>query len=104
VFALMGKRLLIKRFEEISLAPRKLTVGRLIEQRRAKRLHLAGMIAASTPNVDAPPVRMSCHGKILGEPQGMPHGGNVEAAPDANTAPSPGPGGPPASTTLGIHS
>ena len=62
-----------------------LAIGRLIEQRRAKRLYLAGMIATSYPEGDAPAGEDIGHGKILSEPQRMPHGRDVEATADMNT-------------------
>ena len=60
-------------------------VGRLIEQRRPKRLHLAGMIATSHPEGDASAGEDIGHGKILSEPQWMPHGRDIKAAADVNT-------------------
>src|SRR5262245_39536459 len=86
MFALMRKRFLVKGLENnLDLLLEELTVGRLIEQRRAKRLYLASMIATSYTKGDAPASKDIGHGKILSEPQRMPHGGDVEAAADMNT-------------------
>ena len=42
------------------------------------------MIATSHPKNDPPAGEDIGHSKILGQPQRMPHGGNVEAAPNLN--------------------
>src|SRR4029453_18526922 len=71
--------------DNLDLLLEELTVGWLIEQRRAKRLYLAGMIAASYTKGDAPIGKDIAKEKILGEPQRMPHGCDVEATADMNT-------------------
>src|SRR5512134_3916833 len=82
----MRKRLLVKGFKDnFNLLLKELTIGRLIEQRRPKRLYLAGMIATSHSEGDAPAREDIGHSKILSEPQRMPHGRDVEAAADVKT-------------------
>src|SRR5262249_52297690 len=86
MFALMRERFFVKRLEDdLDLFLEEFTIGRLIEERRPKRFDLPRMIATSYPKNDAPTGEDIGRSKILGQPQGMPHGGNVEAAANLNT-------------------
>src|SRR5262249_45616544 len=77
--------LIIKRLNN-DIAPfrEELAVGRLIEQRRPKRFDSPRMIATSHSKRHPPTGEDIGRSKILGQPQGMPHRGNVEAAANLN--------------------
>ena len=79
VLALVGKRALIERFEDqLYLLLKQVTVGCLVQQRRAEGLNLAGVVAATNAK-DNPAFGQDVRGGVvLGQPKGVPHGGDVE--------------------------
>ena len=83
VLAFVAERLLVERLEDdIDLFLEQLAVGRLVEQRRTERLHLARVIAAAEAE-DHPAARQNVrHRVVLGQAQRMPHRRDVEAAAD----------------------
>ena len=68
--------------DDLDLLLEQLAVGGLVDQRRAERLDLAGVVAAADAEGDAPAGEDVGHGVVLGEPQRMPHRRDVEAAAD----------------------
>ena len=84
MLAVMDERLLVERLEnDLHLLLKKLPVGRLVQQRRTKGLHLPGMVAPPHAESDPPLGHNVRHGEILRQPQRMPHRRDVEPAPEA---------------------
>src|SRR5205823_6774269 len=83
VLAAVREPLVVERLEDdLDLLLEQLAVGLLIQDRRAERLDLARVIAA-TQAEDDPALRLDVgDGVVLRQPQRMPHGGDVEAAAD----------------------
>ncbi len=83
VLALVRERLVVERLEDdVDLLFEQFAIGRLVEQWRAEGLDLAGMVAAPDAKRDASAAENVGGGIILGQPQRMPHRGDVEAAAD----------------------
>ena len=83
MLSLVRKRLVVERLEDdVDLFFEEFAIGRLVEQRRAEGLDLAGMVAAPDAKGDASAAQDVGGGVILGQPQRMPHRGDVEAAAD----------------------
>src|SRR5262249_16339346 len=87
MLAAMGKRLRIERFEDdLYLLLKQFAVGMGVLHGSAKGLNFARVIAAADAEDGAPLGEDVGDGKVLGEPQRMPHGSYVEAAADAQPA------------------
>ena len=83
VLALVGESLFVERFEyDFNLFLEKFPVGRLVHQRRAEYLHLPGVVAPSHAENHSPVGQPVRHGKVLRQPQRMPHRRDVETAPE----------------------
>ena len=83
VLALVREALVVERLEDdVDLLLEQLAVGRLVEQRRAEGLDLAGVIAAPDAKGDAAAGQDVGRRIILGQPQRVPHRRDVEAAAD----------------------
>ena len=81
ILALVRPGFFVERLEDdVYLLFKHLAVGVLVLERRAEALHLAGVIAASHAEDDAPAGQYVGGGEVLGQTQRMPHGGDVEAA------------------------
>ena len=75
VLALVGEGLLVEALEKhLHLLLEQLAVGRGVEQRRAERLDLARVVAASHAHDDAAVGDDVGHGVVLGQAHRMPHG------------------------------
>src|SRR5207245_1023502 len=83
VLTLMGERFLAERFQDdLDLLLEELAVGLGVQHRVAERLDLARVIAASDAE-DEPALREDVGGGVvLGEPERMPGGDDVEGAAD----------------------
>jgi len=78
----VGERGVVERLEDdLDLLLEQLPVGGLIRERGAERVHLAGVIATPDPEAHPAAGEHVHHREILGEPEGMPHRRDVEAAP-----------------------
>jgi hypothetical protein len=83
VLALVGEGALVERLEdEVDLLLEQLPVGALVEDRRAEGLDLPAVVAAPDPEDDPPPGQPVHGGVVLGQPDRVPHGRDVEAAAD----------------------
>jgi len=83
VLALVRERLLPECFEDdLHLLLEELAVGLAVQHRVAEGLHLAGVIAAPDAEDDAAPGQDVRGGVVLGEPERMPGGDDVEGAAD----------------------
>ena len=77
----MRPRVLVEGFEyDLHLLLEELPVGVLVEQGRAETLHFAGMVPAAHSEYHPAAGQDIRGGKILGQPEGMPHGRDIEAA------------------------
>src|SRR3984893_3015538 len=86
MLATMRERLFVERLEDdVDLFLEELAVGRLIEQRRSKRLHFPGMVPAADAENNAAAGKNVGRREIFGQPQGMPHRRNIKAAADFQT-------------------
>ena len=82
--ALVREAFLIESLEDdLDLLLEQLAVGGLVDQRRTKTFHLAGMVPASHAKYDAAMGKNVRHRVVLGQTQRMPHRCDVEAAADA---------------------
>ena len=83
VSAVVGERTLVEGLHhDLHLFLEHLPVGVLVQQGRAEGLNLAGVIPASHAE-DHPSVGEDVGGgEVLGQPQGVPHWGDVEGASD----------------------
>src|SRR5437867_9918043 len=83
VLALVGERLLVERFQDdLHLLLEELAIGFRVQNRVAERLHLARVVAAPDAEDEAAS-RQDVRGRIvLGEPQRVPRGNDVERAAD----------------------
>jgi hypothetical protein len=87
VLALVRKALLVECLkDDLDLLLKELAVGGLVEERRPKRLDLTGVIAAPDAKHDPSAGQDISHGVVFGEPQRMPHRGDIEAAADIDVA------------------
>jgi hypothetical protein len=83
VLALVREGVLVEGLEDdLGLLLVELAVGLLVAQRRAERLDLARVVAASDAEDYASACQDVGHRVVLGEPQRMPHRHDVEAASD----------------------
>ena len=81
VLAAMGEAFAVEGLEQdLDLLLEDLAVGVLVKQRAAKGLDLARVIAAAHAEDGAAPGQDVGDGVVLGEPERMPHRGDVEAA------------------------
>ena len=81
ILALVGKGTLVEGFEDqLYLFLEQVPVGRLVQQGRAKGFHFPGVVAAAHAKDDPSLGQNIGGGKILGQPQRVPHRGNVETA------------------------
>ena len=84
VLALVRERLLVEGLEDdLDLLLEELAVRGLVQERRAERLHLAGVVAAAHAERHAAAGEDVGHREVLGEPERMPHRRDVEPAADA---------------------
>ncbi len=83
MLALVCETLVVERLEDdLDLLLEQFAVGVLVEHRRTEGLHLARMVAAADAEDRAPLGHDVGAGEVLGQPQRVPHGRNVEAAAD----------------------
>ena len=76
----MGEGPSLKRLEDnLHLLLKQIPVSGLVKERCAKGLHLSGMIAAAYAESDATFSKDIGGGIVFRQPQGMPHGGDIEA-------------------------
>ena len=81
VLAAVGERLLVERLhDDLELLLEQLAVGICVKHWCAEAFHLAGVVAAPHPEDDPTARQDVCHGEVLGQPDGVPHRQNVEAA------------------------
>ena len=81
VFALVGEGLVVECLHhDLELLFKQLAVGVAVDHRGAKGLHLAGVVAPADAEDDPAAGENVHHGEVLGEPDRVPHGKDVEAA------------------------
>jgi len=81
MLAVMGEGPFLKRLEDnLHLLLKQIPVSGLVKEGCAKGLHLSGMIAAAYAESDATFSKDISGGIVFSQPQGMPHGADVEAA------------------------
>ena len=81
VLALEVEGVLVEALEqELELLLEQFAIGLGVEQRRAERFHLAGVIAAADTHDNAPVGHDVGHRIVLGEPDRVPHRQDVEGA------------------------
>ena len=80
VFALVAKGLFVEGLEDdLDLLLKKLLVGVVVNDGSAEGLDLPGVVAASNAEDEAAAGHHVGHGEVLGEPEGMPHGDDIES-------------------------
>src|SRR5262245_33248629 len=83
VLAVVAPRLLVEALEEhLHLLLEQLLVGGVVEHGRAERLDLACVVAAADAHDHAAAGEDIGHRVVLGQPDRMPHGQDVEGAPE----------------------
>ena len=84
VLALVREGLLVERLEDdVHLLLEHLAVGDLVLEGRSEALDLAGVIAPAHAEGDSAAGQDVGGCKVLGQAQGIPHGGDVEAAAES---------------------
>jgi hypothetical protein len=84
VLAVMREGLLVEGLhDDVDLLLEDLPVGLGVEHGTAQRLDLARVVAAAHAEDHAPAREDVGHGEVLGQPERVPHGRDVEAAPEA---------------------
>ncbi len=69
--------------DDVHLLLEEIAIGLGVEHRSSESLDLARVVSAAHPEGDAPAGQNVGGGVVLGQPERVPHGGDVEAAPDA---------------------